>query len=243
MIKIVSIPRINSLNLKGPETTSKFLRNKISFDEIKVTNEDISFDEIKIIEKSKLYFKDKVIFLGGDHSITYPLGLNFMKEYENPYLIVLDAHPDCMPEMREPTHEEYLSALIKKGWKKENICLIGLRKIEPEEKEFLKKNKIKYSLWNEKISNIKKYFEKTLKNKNIYLSIDFDVINPKFFPAVNYIEKDGLSYLKFKKILKLILKKNNVRTIDTVEYVPVKDIKEKSKKIVLKTIKLLNKSF
>ncbi len=242
MIKIVSIPRINSLNLKGPEMSPKFLKDKIFFDKIKITNEDISFDQNKIIDESKPYFKDKVIFIGGDHSITYPLGLNFMKKYQSPYLIVLDAHPDCMPEMQEPTHEEYLSALIKKGWKRKNICLIGLRKIEPEEKEFLKKNKIKYFLWDEKIGNIKKHVKRMLKNKSIYLSVDLDVINPKFFPAVNYIEKGGLSFLKFKKILKLILKKSNVRAVDIVEYVPLKDVKGKSKKKIFKTIRLFYKS-
>ena len=180
-----------------------------------------------------------MIFIGGDHSITYPLGLNFMK-ISKPLFNSIRCTRLHARDARTNAWRIFISS-HKKGWKRKNICN-WLRKIEPEEKEFLKKNKIKYFLWDEKIGNIKKHVKRMLKNKSIYLSVDLDVINPKFFPAVNYIEKGGLSFLKFKKILKLILKKSNVRAVDIVEYVPLKDVKGKSKKKIFKTIRLFYKS-
>ena len=93
-----------------------------------------SFLKLKsIIEDEKIsscYFDftewvQKIIFLGGDHSISYSLGKAFFehceKENKEPCLIIFDAHADCIKPMKEPTHEEWLRALIDEGFPKENI--------------------------------------------------------------------------------------------------------------------------
>ena len=58
----------------------------------------------------------KVCFVGGDHSITYPLFKAFREKNAKPFLIVFDAHADCMPSMKEPTHEEFLRRIIEDGF-------------------------------------------------------------------------------------------------------------------------------
>ncbi len=243
MIKIISIPRINALGLKGPEKTSEILLKKINHEILFVKNENINFDE-KIIQreiKKHLNENKKILAIGGDHSITYPIGKSFLKKYkEKSFLIVFDAHPDCMPAMREPTHEEFLSGLIRIGWNPKNICLIGIRKLEPEEKIYIKKNKIKYFPADANIKEIKQYL-KTI-SKKIYLSIDIDVIDPKSIPAVNYPERNGFSEKQFISLLKYILKKKSIELIDIVEFVPNKDKNNKSKKFIIKLIKLIKNS-
>ena len=61
-----------------------------------------------IYEKSKEVLQGNVkpLFLGGDHSITFPIVKAFSEVYsKNPGIIIFDAHPDLMSELNEPTHE------------------------------------------------------------------------------------------------------------------------------------------
>ncbi len=243
MIEIISVPRINALGLKGPEN-NEILLKKINHKIIEIKNDDISEDEKKIFKFSNEYIKnnEKTLFVGGDHSITYPIGKAFLKNNKSDYFFVIfDAHPDCMPAMKEPTHEDYLTALIKSGLNPKNICLIGIRKLEPEEKKFIHKNKIRYLKPEEINKDTIDFLERKIKNKKVYISIDIDAIDPKYTPAVNYREENGINKRTFFKLLKRLLKLN-IKTIDLVEFVPQNDKKNKSQKTIKKLIKLINNS-
>ena len=84
--------------------------------------EEIHLDNSNLEEANSLIYKNslkafetkpRTIFLGGDHSISYSTTKAFLdycnREGKQPCLIVFDSHPDCMPPMKEPTHEEWLS--------------------------------------------------------------------------------------------------------------------------------------
>ncbi|GAG19205.1 unnamed protein product, partial [marine sediment metagenome] len=82
---------------------------------------------------------DVPIIIGGDHSITYACFKAFSKKFQNPGLIIFDAHPDLVNDFSPPTHEDFLRVLIKEGHlKKENIVLVGTRNWHSNEQEFLK---------------------------------------------------------------------------------------------------------
>ncbi|MFA5484786.1 MAG: arginase family protein [Candidatus Pacearchaeota archaeon] len=239
---VISIPRINALGLKGPEKTPEILLKKIKHIKVNVENQDIAQDEKEIFKeiKKQLNKKENLLLIGGDHSITYPSAKAFLQKYkQKSFLIIFDAHADCMPPMKEPTHEEFLAGLVKEGWNPKDICLIGIRKIESEEKKFIKKNKIKYFTPNEKITEILNYLEKSTKGKKVYLTIDIDVNDPKFAPAVNYPEQNGLNKRQFIKLIKSIKKNQNPIITDIVEFVPKKDKKKKTKRLVKEIINII----
>lgn len=238
-MKLIAIPRINALGFIGPEKTPKYLGLNY-FDIIKTKNENISEDQRLIEKKTKELMNEKCLFVGGDHSITYPLVKNFNEIYgETSFLIVFDAHPDCMPSMVEPTHEEFVYGIIKAGFNPKNILLLGIRKIEPEERELLKKEKIKYFSAGENLEIVKEYILKNTLNKKVYLSIDIDALNPKVCPAVNYPEPKGYSEEIFFNLLNFIKEKCNVKARDLVEIVPEKDEKGKTKEFAIRIIKKL----
>lgn len=163
------------------------------------------------------------VFLGGDHSITYPIFKAFQEKNKNPFLIIFDAHADCMSPQQEPTHEEFLRAIIENGFPSEKIILIGTRKIESEEKEFLAKHNIKIF---ETIYNLQAttdYITEKANQHDLYISIDIDTLDPAFAPAVNYPEPNGLTSKEFFYILKRLLLIPTLKTIDIVEAVPEKD--------------------
>jgi len=244
-MKLYSTNRINALGLKGPEelpeTIKEFVKHPI--EHIQVDNDNIQESENILYNKAKEIFSkdEKQIFIGGDHSITYPIFKAFQEKNKEPFLIVFDAHADCMQPQQEPTHEEFLRAIIKNGFPAQNIILIGARKIEPEEKQFLKENNIK--VFNNIEKETIKYIKENSKDKKIYISIDIDALDPKFAPAVNYPEPNGLDENEFKNLLKEILKRNNVEAIDIVEAVPQKDIENKTINLIKEIIKLSTSNY
>lgn len=237
MVAICGIPRINALGLKGPEKGPEKILKNIPHDLLNTPNEDVSLDEDKIFQYALKESNKTKIFIGGDHSITYSTGKAFLQNYskENSFIIIFDAHPDLMPPMREPTHEEFLKGLLVLGWKPENIILLGVRKIEPEEAKILKTKKIKM-FKDESVSEILKYLKEKTLGKQVYLSIDFDVLDPKIFKAVNYPVKKGFTKEKYTSLLNGILKTCDVLNVDLVEYVPEKDYENESLEIIKETI-------
>jgi arginase family enzyme len=228
-MKIVSVPRVSALGKTGPEMMGDrvLLELGISADIINIENEDISKDEQIIYSKAKsvLGGKEKIVFLGGDHSITYPLFKAYKELKKDAFLIVFDAHADCMPPMKEPTHEEFLRAIIEEGFPPENIILIGVRKSEPEEKRFLKEKGVKVFSEIHDLEAIGDYVTEKAIGHSIYVSVDIDVVDPAFAPAVNYPEVNGLSSKEFFYLLKRIFHLPNVEALDVVELVPEKDEK------------------
>ncbi len=235
-MKLVAIPRINALGKKGPENAPEILLNNIPHENINTNNENIKEDETKIYNYARKNPND-IFYVGGDHSITYPTCRAFLEEYgkDDSFLIVFDAHPDLMPPMAEPTHEEYLMELINKGWKAENIILIGARNNEPEEQKIIDEHQIKV-FTTEDTSEITNYIKEKTTNKNTYLSIDIDAIDPEFAPGVNYPVKDGLSKERFFEIYEKILQLNKPKVIDLVEIIPEKDIDNKTVELGKKII-------
>jgi agmatinase len=235
-MKIYQIPRINALGLKGPENAPEIILKDTPSEKISVDNNNIQESEQIIYSKTKEIFSqdEKALFVGGDHSITYPILKAFQEKNDNPFLIVFDAHIDCDFCAKEPTHEEWLRGIVESGFNPKNIVLIGIRKEWKVEKEFLKENRIK--VFNKIEAETINYIKENSKDKKVYISIDTDALDPKFAPAVNYQEPNGLEENEFKNLLKEILKETDVRAIDIVEVVPKKDIENKTINLVREII-------
>ncbi len=206
----------------------------LDLEEIHLDNENIKLSNNLIYKNSLEFFetKSKVIFLGGDHSITYSLGKAFF-EYckiseKKPYLIVFDAHPDLMPVMKEPTHEEWLRGLIEQGFPSENILIVGVRNSDVEEINFLKKNNIRVIDINRLLLNIEDICDTIMefankKNSELYVSVDIDFLDPSVAPATGYREPGGLTSRQFLYLIQRINKIKNLKAIDIVEINPDKD--------------------
>lgn len=228
---LVKVPFINGLSkTKGCEKAPDKIIRKAN--EIKVDNSNIK-ESIKKIYKESLKFlksEKRILFIGGDHSISYPLAKAFTKTTKKrKYLVVFDAHADCMPRMKEPTHEEWLRAVIEEKFF-DKIILIGVRKIEPEEKKFLERRKEVEIVKDLNIVEDKGSCE-------IYLSIDIDVFDPSIAPGTGYKEKNGITKREFFNLINKI--KYQIKVIDLVEVNPEKDINNKTIKLAREIIRKL----
>lgn len=187
-------------------------------------NNLISKNAIEIFET-----KIKTIFLGGDHSISYSLGKAFLEHCKSsgkePCLIIFDAHPDCMSSVnsRIPTHEEWVRALIDSGFPAENILLVGMRNSDPHEIEFLSRNRIRIIGMSQLLEDLRDTCDIIMEfsnQKELYLSLDIDVIDPAFAPATGYAEPGGLTSRQFLYLIQRLNKIKNLRAIDIVEINP-----------------------
>lgn len=218
-------------NLKNFYLTEEGFLPIYQIDEIKVFNDNFEETEKNIFEKAKeiLSNNQKVIFLGGDHSITYSSAKAFASLYKNPGIIIFDAHPDCCSQFNPPTHEDLVLALVdEKIIKKENIVLAGNRNISIEELRFLNENKIKTfnmrEIPGEGLYEISEALMTIARNFDaLYISIDIDVLDPAFAPATGYPEPGGLTTRELIYFLQRLKKLKNFKAADLVEVNPEKD--------------------
>lgn len=244
-MKIVKVPLINGLEkTRGCEETPDKLKEilkkntgkSVDFFDLNINNDNIKDANKKILENSKKFFNssEKVLFLGGDHSISYSLCKSFNECVKNnskqACLIVFDAHLDLMPVTKGaedyPTHEEWLRGLIDSGFSIENILLVGVRNFYKIENDFARKNKIKIMKLNAFVDDFSEACDSVMEfafGKELYVSIDIDVIDPVFAPGTGYYEIGGFSNKEFLFLINRLKRMKNLRVIDLVEINSKKD--------------------
>jgi len=241
---IVKIPLINGLGkTKGCEKSGNAILeslkeiysnedgkpidvSSLDLEEIHVDNSNIELSNNLIFKNSLEILEEKpqTIFLGGDHSISYSTTKAFLKyckdKKKKPCLIVFDAHPDCMEPMEEPTHEEWLRKIVEEGFPAENILLVGLRNSHKDEIKFIQENKIKTLSINNLAEDLQDMCDSIMEfssGKELYVSIDIDVIDPVFAPSTGYPEVGGLTSREFLYLIQRIKKIKNLKAVDLVE--------------------------
>ena len=242
-VQLIKVPGINGLGkTNGCEKAGNFIIenlkkiysneqgkeidvNQLDLEEIHLDNFDLEKTNKLIYENAfDSYDKDRVIFLGGDHSISYSLTRAFLdycqNDGEEPCLIVFDAHPDLMPASEFPTHEEWLRKLIEDGFSPENVLLVGIRNSDKEEIRFIKEKKIRIISMNQLLLNLEDSCDTIMEFSNgreLYLSLDIDVVDPAFAPSTGYLESGGLTSREMIYLIQRINKMKNLRAVDIVE--------------------------
>lgn len=260
-MKIISVPGINGLgktigceeafdfifdeltNIHSNEEGKPFDKNLLDIQKVPIDYDDIEKSNKIIYEKAFESFNERVLFVGGDHSISYSLTRAFFDKCQNsgrePCLIVFDAHPDCMEPMTEPTHEEWLRKLVEDGFPPQNILLVGVRNIWKDELDFLKEKGIRAINLNRLVGNMENVCDSIMEfanGKELYVSIDIDVIDPAFAPGTGYKEIGGLTSRQFIYLIQRIKKMKNLRAVDLVEINPEKDVEDLTIKLGAKII-------
>ncbi|MHA1505115.1 MAG: agmatinase [Candidatus Heimdallarchaeota archaeon] len=211
------------------------IQENLSFEKM---TEELSAKVSEILAK-----KARPIILGGDHAIAFGTakGLADAKEKIDA-LIWVDAHLDLMneyPEGKKNTRATILRRIIdKKLIKPEQVYFIGPRghNIGWEEVEFIQKNNMNL-LSTKDFQDKKKYQEflnAILKHKNIYMSVDLDVLDPAFMPGLSVPEPGGFTTRELFSLINKVAK--NIRCLEIVELNPKLDLNELSAKVAAKVI-------
>jgi arginase family enzyme len=216
--------------------------DRLNLEEIHVDLKNIEEAEYLIFENSKEAFErnSRVLFIGGDHSISYPIVKAFSKKESDPLLIIFDAHADCVIPGKEPTHEEWLRKLVEEGFDERKVILISTRNLCEEEIEFLKEKKItlmKMGLLQEDIQGVcDLVMERARSSSGFYVSIDIDAVDPAFAPGTGYLEPGGMSSRDILYFIKRLMLLDNFRGGDIVEINPDKDFNNMTVKLGAKLL-------
>ncbi len=171
-------------------------------------------ENIRRETKKHLLNHKTLILIGVEHTITPFSFREFHNSFEKIYLVVLDAHRD-MRDSYYGNRWSHATAMrrVLDFLPEERLIQIGVRAWDKEEKAnnpFFPFHLFKY------MSEVKKM----VKDEDVYLSIDMDIIDPIYFPAVNTPEPGGVNHHEFMEFLKEFILKFNVKGIDLVEFNP-----------------------
>jgi len=191
--------------------------------DLHVTSEvDETLKRLELVTKDLLNAKKMPVIIGGEHTVTLGVmrGIN-----EKVALVSFDAHLDLRNEYmgRTVSHTTFMRR-ISEQINPEKILEIGTRAACKEELNYAKKSNIQFltvqQIRKDGIERITKKIEKLLADhEKIYLTIDMDVLDPAFAPAVQNPEPDGLDVHVFLDLLCRVCDHRMV-AFDLVEVAP-----------------------
>jgi agmatinase len=184
------------------------------------TNETLK--RLELIVKDVLDARKIPIIIGGEHTIT----LGVMRALgKNTAILVFDAHMDLRDEYmgQKVSHTTFMRRICEQV-QPEKILEVGTRAACKEELDYAKKSHIQLfttqQIRKDGVDETVKKIGKLLADaKRIYLSIDMDVLDPAFAPAVQSPEPDGIIMRTFLDVLCGVCD-NRVIAFDVVEVTP-----------------------
>lgn len=198
------------------------------------------------------------IILGGDHSASIGSIAGASKKSERLGLLWLDCHPDAnVPETSPSGNVHGMTVAISLGYGypelvrcsqfspkvlPENICIIGAKDIDREEKDFLDRLGVKmFTLYDIEKSGIVEIFEEAYRiisngTDRIHVSFDVDVLDPLIAPGTGIISRGGLSYREILYIMATLGNRDIVSSMDIIEINPLLDIKNQTAELAVELI-------
>ncbi|MCG8684325.1 MAG: agmatinase [Desulfobacterales bacterium] len=177
-----------------------------------------TFHRITDSVKTLLDHNNRVISLGGDHSVTFPVIRAFADYYPNLNILHLDAHPDLYDSLKDnPLSHACPFARIMEQKLAGRLVQAGIRTMtghlrDQAEKFNVEVHEVRFGMdWLDSLE-----FEGP-----VYLSIDLDCMDPAFAPGVSHHEPGGLSS---RQVIDIIQKfKGQLIGGDIVELNPDRD--------------------
>jgi len=212
MVAIVGVPLdVNSSFLRGSAEAPKRIREALRSDssnmwaengvdlgsnkswrdegDIGSADQQPSFADIEERLGGLLTEESRIVALGGDHSISYPLVRAHARHHTGLTIIHLDAHPDLYDELEGSriSHGCPFARIMEEGLA-ERMVSIGIRTANAHQRQQAERFGVEtYGVaddWTAVLASLR---------PPLYLSIDLDVLDPAFAPGISHYEPGGLS--------------------------------------------------
>ncbi len=163
------------------------------------------------------------LFIGGDHSVSYPL-LRAFDDVDDLHVVQLDAHLD-FTDLRDGTKWSNSSPFRRAVEVLPNlthITTVGLRGVRSDREAVAAAKARGHTLVHaDRVSREGQVPADTLPtDRSVYLSIDVDVFDPVVLSGTSSPEVDGLSYRKVANIIREVAMTNTIVGVDCVELSP-----------------------
>ena len=194
----------------------------------------VSPDAAKTVDMTRLVVEDILaagkmpIVLGGEHTITLGVAKGLGVTAAKTAFVSFDAHLDLRCEFLGSTlsHTTFMQ-LISEEVKPAKIVEVGTRSVCKEELAYAKEAGVEFFTSQQIIKNGSEQIAEQLKETldcydNLYLTVDMDVLDPAFAPAVQNPEPEGITTTA---LLDLVLAQCGKRVVgfDVSEVAPIYD--------------------
>lgn len=160
--------------------------------DLDVPDEKGSREPIDVIERGVSQALDetpRLIVLGGDHAVTYPVVRAFAAKHGRISLLHFDAHPDLYPDFEGNrfSHACPMARILEDGLV-ERLVQVGIRSFTPAQHDAAKRHNV------EVIPAFSTGPVPALAfDTPVYISMDVDALEPGIAPGVSHPEPGGLS--------------------------------------------------
>lgn len=190
---------------------------------------DIAMRADMILTDGKVPF-----MIGGEHLVTLGSVMAVTEKFEELYIVHFDAHADLRDDYlgQKLSHACVLRRcheLVGDG----HIFQFGIRSGDREEFLFANEHTEMHKF---NFDELEETVEK-LNGKNVYLTVDLDVLDPSIFPGTGTPEAGGVSFDELRRALTLVCSKLNIVACDVNELSPVYDQSGVSTAVACKIIR------
>ena len=173
----------------------------------------------------------RVLSLGGDHAVTFPIVQAFAAKYPDLSILHIDAHPDLYDtfEGSRVSHACPFARIMEAKLAR-RLVQVGIRTLNAHQKAQAEKfgvEIIQVADWQPKVAiNL---------SGPLYLSLDLDGLDPAFAPGVSHHEPGGLTTREVINLIQAI----DVPVVgaDIVELNPVRDVVGMTTAVAAKLLK------
>jgi agmatinase len=215
-----------SLNIEGYSfRTGKFVEELKIHDigDLHVAGDvELTLGRLALVAQNLFEDKKVPVFMGGEHTIT----LGVMRSLEEDVALVsFDAHLDLRDDYLglSVSHTTFMRR-IREDVKPYKILEIGTRAVCKEELDYAKESGIDYltaeQIRKDGAKNMAETIHEVLAGyEKLYVTIDMDVLDPAFAPAVQNPEPEGLDTTTLLDLLETVCD-SRVVGVDLVEVAP-----------------------
>ena len=168
------------------------------------------------------------VALGGEHTITFGIAQGLGKKVKETAFVSFDAHLDLREEFLGSTysHTTFMQ-MINEQLKPAKIFEVGTRSTCKDEIAYAKQAGVEFFTSQQIIKQGSEAVLELLKEKlapyeNVYLTVDMDVLDPAFAPAVQNPEAEGITTTALMDIA-CGLSDKRVVGFDVLEIAPIYD--------------------
>ena len=192
-----------------------------------------AFNIIRSKIESLLIDNEKIISIGGDHSVSYPVISSFADKYEKLNILHLDAHADMYDNFdNNPYSHASPFARIMETGKINSLMQVGIRTSTTH----LREQAERFNVTVIEMKDFNSDFLRTLKAP-LYISIDLDVLDPAFAPGISHYEPGGMTSRQLLEIIQNI--PVDIVGADLVELNPTRDVNNMTAMVGFKILKEL----
>lgn len=204
-----------SYHLEDFETETKINMAELGIHTIRGVDK---LEEIPYVIESVIKDGKFPVVIGGEHTITHKVLEGAKNALGELSAIFLDAHADLFPEYNGDKLSHACAAYLSLQFASK-IYILGVRNIAIQELDVANKNKDKVKI---------KFIEEMLKGDfdipdiegKVWLSFDYDFVDPSVIPTVSTPEPPGFRFFETTELLRKISTKIDIVGADFVEFIP-----------------------